>query len=130
MTKTENVIDEAIIKFYQKRHNLKTLTRQELEHIPRTLLLTFGQDNISELWHKLPLRLRQDPVLSKHRICKKHLQSDNQDQFDGPPPQIRHCNRCRQNEEDQKVQDTPMHIAKGKAEIEERNTEECGSGSD
>lgn len=103
-------MEEAILNFFVKRFDLDELTRAELEELPRALLMTYEQKAVPKIWSKLPLRLRRDKYLQQFKYCTKHQNSLEETQYDGPPPQIRHCWRCQQSVKHKKpsTRETPQ----------------------
>lgn len=121
-----DVTEDSIFKFYQKRHNIKSLTKHDLEFLPKVLLMTYGQHYIQDLFCKLPPRLRSDPSLAKYLICKRHLPTDAV--ADCYLFQKRNCVECR-HEENQKMSECPEASRNCQAEIPEQATQDSGHGS-
>ena len=77
-------------------NNIVRLSKEELEYVPKVILLqNFGR-YIEHLWDKLPEHLKADPEVRGYRRCLQHYnQPWQRDHIDGPAPYVRDCELCQ-----------------------------------
>ena len=72
------------------------LTVEQLQYLPKIVLLREFGDYVERLWDKLPEHLRADTEVQSYRVCLKHYnRSWQRTHIDGPPPLIRNCGECQ-----------------------------------
>lgn len=71
------------------------LTVEQLQFIPKIILLRKFGNHIDYLWDKLPEYIKKDPEVCSYRRCLKHYnQVTQQLHIDGPTPLIKDCCKC------------------------------------
>ena len=71
-------------------------SKEELEYIPKPLLLKYMGHQIPLLWDKLPEYLRADSEVASYQTCHEHWNLPNcGDPIDGRAPARRDCHECR-----------------------------------
>ena len=71
-------------------------SKEELEYIPKPLLLKYMGHQILLLWEKLPEHLRADSEVASYQTCHEHWNLPNRgDHIDGRAPARRDCHECR-----------------------------------
>lgn len=77
------------------KREILSLTAEQLEFIPKVVLLRDFERFVDLLWYRLPERLRTDPEVQRCRAClEHHNRSWQQTHIDGPPPMIKECTEC------------------------------------
>lgn len=77
------------------KSTLHSATAEELEYVPKILLLRDYADEVGIIWDRLPAHIKADPEVQSYRRCLKHYNLPTQrDHIDGPPPMIRECSEC------------------------------------
>lgn len=84
---------EESIRAYAEKKQLFLLTEGELSFLPKIFLISFAPEEISFVWNKLPLTLRQDKEMKGYQRCTDHIYR-GRTQIDGPPPRKNRCPQC------------------------------------
>lgn len=72
------------------------LSAEELQFIPKIILLQNAAKHIDYLWDKLPEYLKKDSEIKGYRRCRKHYnQPWQRTHIDGPPPLTKDCDTCK-----------------------------------
>lgn len=80
-------------------YDILGLSVDQLQYIPKKLLLDKYGDFVDRLWERLPAHLQNDSDVQRYRLCHKHHNQPWQDtHIDGPPPLIKDCGMCARNE--------------------------------
>lgn len=78
------------------KREILDLTIEQLQYIPKIVLLREFHDYVERLWDKLPDHLKADAEVQSCRLCLKHYNRPWQrTHIDGPPPLIRNCGECQ-----------------------------------
>lgn len=76
--------------------DIGNLTSEQLEYIPKIILLREFHKHIDDLWDRLPEHIRADPEIRQYPRCLEHYNRPWQrTHIDGPTPLIRDCGECR-----------------------------------
>lgn len=80
--------------------SLLGLSKEELEYIPKVVLLKYYSRDIHYVWDKLPSHIKVDPEVQSYRRCLVHYnRPDQRSHIDGPPPMIRNCYICMRGQD-------------------------------
>ncbi|EZA56513.1 hypothetical protein X777_03560 [Ooceraea biroi] len=72
------------------------LTSEQLQYVPKIILLERYGDYVEGLWNRLPEHLRCDPEVRRYRRCLAHYNQPGQRFYiDEPAPLIMDCSTCR-----------------------------------
>lgn len=74
------------------------LTTEELEYIPKPLLIRYWSQYIPLLWEKLPEHIRKDAEIASYRLCRKHWTTTGEETPDKTAvstPTQRECPECQ-----------------------------------
>lgn len=75
--------------------NVCDLTAEQLQFVPKAVLLRTCGNYIDYVWDKLPEHIRADSEVQTYRRCYKHYnQPWQQTHIDGPAPLIKNCREC------------------------------------
>lgn len=75
--------------------DINDLTAEQLQFVPKDILLRVYGDYIDCVWNKLPEHIKADPEVQTYRRCYKHYnQPWQQTHIDGPVPPIKNCIKC------------------------------------
>lgn len=78
------------------KREILNLTAEQLQYIPKIVLLREFENFVESLWERLPEHLKADPEVQRCRPCLKHYnRSWQRTHIDGPPPLIKNCDECR-----------------------------------
>ena len=79
--------------------NIVRLSKEELEYVPKVILLqNFGR-YVERLWEKFPEHIKADPEVRGYRRCLQHYnQLWQRDHVDGPAPYVRDCELCQREQ--------------------------------
>jgi hypothetical protein len=85
------------LEAYRRTGGLQKLTTQELENIPKEVMIILAQDEIALVWEKLPEKLKNDSDMLKYQFCHEHSSSgdSDRDEGDGPLPRKLFCCYCK-----------------------------------
>ncbi|KAL6254329.1 hypothetical protein P5V15_014378 [Pogonomyrmex californicus] len=73
------------------------LSAEQLQYIPKVVLLRVCGNYIDHVWDKLPEYIKADLEVQTYRRCVEHYnQSWDRDHIDGPAPRIKDCGLCQQ----------------------------------
>ncbi|KAL6256705.1 hypothetical protein P5V15_011632 [Pogonomyrmex californicus] len=73
------------------------LRAEQLQYIPKIILLRMCGDYIDHVWDKLPEHIKADLEVQIYRRCVEHYnQSWQRTHIDGPAPKIKDYNICQQ----------------------------------
>ncbi|KYN27911.1 hypothetical protein ALC57_02687 [Trachymyrmex cornetzi] len=76
--------------------DLLDLSAEQLQHIPKVVLLRVYDDYIDYVWNKLPQRVKVDSEVRTYRRCDEHYnQPWQRTHIDGPVPKIKDCTECQ-----------------------------------
>src|SRR5580765_1342607 len=72
------------------------LTAEQLQFIPKIVLLRNFGAYVGRLWDKLPEHIKADSEIQQYRHCTQHYNlSWQQTHIDGPTPLIKNCCECQ-----------------------------------
>lgn len=75
--------------------DIRSLSADQLEYIPKRVLLEHFADYIHHVWVRLPNHMKFDPEIQTYRFCYEHWNRPNQrTHIDGQPPTIKNCSTC------------------------------------
>ncbi|KYN02843.1 hypothetical protein ALC62_06331, partial [Cyphomyrmex costatus] len=75
---------------------INDLTAEQLQFIPKIILLREFSNHIDYLWDKLPEYIKRDPEVRGYRRCLEHYNlSTQQSHIYGPTPLIKDCCKCK-----------------------------------
>ncbi|KYM96990.1 hypothetical protein ALC62_12368 [Cyphomyrmex costatus] len=78
------------------KRDILAFTAEQLQYVPRVILLRDFENYIEELWDRLPDHIKADTEVKRCRMCFEHYNLPNQKtHIDGPPPLIKNCPQCR-----------------------------------
>jgi len=81
------------------------LTSEQLQFIPKIILLREFGNRLDYLWNKLPEHIKQDPEVQSYRRCLEHYNQPSQQlHIDGLPPLIKNCYKCKLQQQQQQQQ--------------------------
>jgi len=83
------------IRLFHNTGRLDRLTSADLACLPKAFLLHYCAKHIDENWTRLPEKFKEDPDIVEYRRCYRHYNTGIT-QYDGPPPMIKDCHRCKQ----------------------------------
>ena len=76
--------------------NITQLSTEELQYVPKVILLKKFGHYIDHLWNKLPKHIKVDPEVQGYRRCAKHYnQPWQRTHIDGPAPCVKYCDLCQ-----------------------------------
>jgi len=76
--------------------DILNLSAEQLEYIPKIVLLRVYGNYIDRIWQKLPQHIRADAEVQTYRRCKEHYNQPWQEcHIDGPAPRIKDCDECQ-----------------------------------
>lgn len=88
-------MDAVIRKFHKNGNSLLKLSKGELAILPHSFIEYFGQNDIHDVWDKLPDSFTSNPAMLKYRRCLKHYNlPTDENHIDGPAPMMKDCYRC------------------------------------
>ncbi|KYN10280.1 hypothetical protein ALC57_17595, partial [Trachymyrmex cornetzi] len=74
------------------KREILDFTAEQLQYIPKILLLQEFENYVEILWDRLPNHLKTDPEVQRCRPCLEHYNRPWQrTHIDGPPPLIKDC---------------------------------------
>jgi hypothetical protein len=77
------------------RRAILDLTAEQLQFVPKLVLLRDYGKYVETLWDRLPEHLRADPEVRLYRACLEHYNRPWQrTHIDGPPPLVKDCHEC------------------------------------
>lgn len=77
------------------KRNILEFTAEQLQFVPKIILLRDFGDYVEQLWDRLPEHVKLDPEVQRYRACLEHYNRPWQrTHIDGPPPLIRNCTEC------------------------------------
>lgn len=72
------------------------LTAEQLELVPKIVLLRTYGNYVHHLWDKLPEHIKADSEVRTYRRCDEHYnQPWQRTHIDGPAPMIKDCGECQ-----------------------------------
>jgi hypothetical protein len=88
------------VKVYHSVGGLQKMTREQLENMPKEVMISLASNEIALVWDKLPINLKQDPDIENYRFCYEHHSSSDdsngeKDVADGPIPRKLFCCYCK-----------------------------------
>jgi len=54
------------------KRNILEFTAEQLEFVPKIILLRDFGDYVEQLWDRLPKHVKLDPEVQRYRACLKH----------------------------------------------------------
>ena len=76
--------------------DIQDLNAEQLQYIPKVVLLRVYGDYIDYVWDKLPEHVKADSEVQTYRRCDEHYnQPWQRTHIDGPAPKIKDCNECQ-----------------------------------
>jgi hypothetical protein len=88
------------IKVYNLVGGLQKMTREQLENMPKEVMISLAPYEIALVWDKLPNHLKNDSDMESYRFCYEHHTSsddsnEEKDVADGPIPRKLFCCYCK-----------------------------------
>ena len=88
------------VKVYHLVGSLQKMTQEQLENMPKELMISLASNEIALVWDKLPDHLKQDPDMENYQFCYEHHSSSDdsngeKDVADGPIPRKLFCCYCK-----------------------------------
>ncbi|KYQ59573.1 hypothetical protein ALC60_01399 [Trachymyrmex zeteki] len=81
-------------------YDILDLIAEQLQYIPKIVLLRVYGDYIDHVWDKLPEHVKADSEVRTYRRCDEHCnQPWQRTHSDGPAPKIRDCSECQRRAE-------------------------------
>lgn len=78
------------------KRDILGLSAEQLQYVPKIVLLRDFGDYVERLWDKLPDHLKTDSDVRSYRACLEHYNRPWQrTHIDDPPPLVRECAGCR-----------------------------------
>jgi len=78
------------------KRGILDFTAEQLQYIPKIILLQEFVNYVELLWDRLPEHLKTDPEVQRCRPCTEHYnRSWQRTHIDGPPALIKNCDICR-----------------------------------
>ncbi|CAH1999198.1 unnamed protein product [Acanthoscelides obtectus] len=93
------------LKAFSRERSLLNMTRDELAHIPKEVLICCTPNEIAHVWNKPPEHLKEDADIQRFQFWWEHRGiSGSDDEADGPSPRKMFCCYC--NMQDINVKNT------------------------
>lgn len=85
------------LKVYNQVGGLSKMSKEQLENMPKEVMIALAPNEIARVWDKLPNHLKNDSDMLKYRFCHEHHNSSdtNGDEADGPFPRRLYCCYCK-----------------------------------
>lgn len=86
------------LKDYNRVGGLLKMTKEQLENMPKEVMISLAPMEIARVWDKLPNHLKNDSDMLKYQFCYEHNKTNNDDdddEADGPPPRRIFCCYCK-----------------------------------
>ncbi|KYN50253.1 hypothetical protein ALC62_06845 [Cyphomyrmex costatus] len=81
---------------HHRSSDIRELNAEQLQYIPKIVLLQVCGDYIDHVWDKLPEHVKTDSEVQRHCRCLKHYNLPSQQtHIDGPPHLIKNCGECQ-----------------------------------
>ena len=87
------LVDRAIMKFALCKKKLSAFTNDELLALPKSFLVYFAAGAVKEMWDKVPVQWKHDPLLSELRPCKQF--DHHQQSIISRIPAVKDCHSCK-----------------------------------
>ena len=82
--------------FLSINSDILDFTAEQLQFIPKIVLLRDFGSYVEQLWDKLPEHIKADSEVRQYRRCMRHYnQPWQQTHIDGPTPLIKNCGECQ-----------------------------------
>ena len=76
--------------------DIRDLSAEQLQYIPKVVLLHVYGEYIEHVWDKLPEHVKSDSEVRTYRRCdEQYNQPWQRTHIDGPTPKIKDCSECR-----------------------------------
>ncbi|KAL6260854.1 hypothetical protein P5V15_008383 [Pogonomyrmex californicus] len=77
--------------------DIRNLSAEQLQYIPKVVLLRVCGDYIDHVWDKLSEHIKTDLEIRTYRRCVEHCnQPWQRTHINGPAPKIKDCSVCQQ----------------------------------
>lgn len=90
------------LRVYRQVGGLLNMTREQLENMPKEVMISLAPNEIALIWDKLPDSLKNDGDMLEYRFCYEHYSSgssedsnEERDEGDGPIPRKLYCCYCK-----------------------------------
>lgn len=93
------------LKAYSRAGGLVKMSTEELENMPKEVMIALASKEIAVVWHKLPNNLKCDTDIKKYQYCDEHYNNrknggcgggeEEEDEGDGPAPRKIFCCYCK-----------------------------------
>jgi len=94
--KTANRSVAKMFVLLSKLSDILDLTAEQLQYIPKLVLLRVCGHYVHYLWDNLPEHIKADSDIQQHRRYLKHYNLPcHRTHFDGPLSLIKNCNECQ-----------------------------------
>ena len=91
-----SLINVKMFVLLSSAFDLRGLSAEQLQYIPKIVLLQKCGNSIHYVWDKLPEHIKADPEVQTYRRCFEHYnQPWMRTHIDGPAPMIRDCSECQ-----------------------------------
>lgn len=94
-----SVENRSVLKmllYLSVKSEILKLTTEQLQFIPKIVLLQNFGDYVERLWDKLPEHIKADSEVQTYRLCLEHYNRPwHREHIDGPAPLIKDCGECR-----------------------------------
>jgi hypothetical protein len=85
------------LKAFSRAGGLLAMTAEELENMPKEVMICCAPNEIAVVWNKLPEQLKSDPDILRFQYCTEHYNNKSwgDDEIDGPAPRRIFCCYCK-----------------------------------
>jgi len=88
--------NEKMFVLLSSPYDILDLSAEQLQFVPKALLLQNFGHYVQLLWDKLPEHIKVDSEVQQYRRCMQHYnQPWQQTHIDGPAPMIKDCSECQ-----------------------------------
>ena len=92
---SENRSVLKMLLYLSVKNDILKLTAEQLQFIPKIILLQNFEEYVELLWDRLPEHIKADSEIQQLRRCDKHYnQPWQRTHIDGPAPLIKNCSEC------------------------------------
>lgn len=85
------------IRAYYQMGGLRKMTAEQLENMPKEVMIWSAANEIAFVWDKLPNHIKSDPDMAKYQFCFEHCNNTqvDRDEGDGPMQRKLFCCYCK-----------------------------------
>ena len=104
------------VKVYYLVGSLQKMTQEQLENMPKKLMIRLASNEVALVWDKLPDHLKHDPDMENCQSCYEHQSSSDdsngeKDVADRPIPRKLFCCYCQISDVKIKTKNIPKPTA-------------------